>query len=42
VTDPAGNPRLMTSASSFGRIVTDVHQLLNKSTRDIVRTPTGR
>ncbi len=37
VTDPAGNPRLMTSASSFGRIVTDVHLLLNKSTRDIVR-----
>jgi 5'-nucleotidase len=37
VTDPAGNPRLITSASSFGRIVTDVHLLLNKSTRDIVR-----
>jgi 5'-nucleotidase len=37
VTDPAGNPRLFTSASSFGRIVTDVHLLLDKSTRDIVR-----
>jgi len=37
VTDPAGNPRLMTSASSFGRLVTDVHLLLNKSTSDIVR-----
>ena len=37
VTDPAGNPRLFTSASSFGRLVTDVHLLLNKSTQDVVR-----
>jgi len=37
VTDPAGNPRLFTSASSFGRLVTDVHLLLNKSTSDVVR-----
>ncbi len=37
VQDPAGKPRLITSASSFGRIVTDVHLLLNKRTDDIVR-----
>jgi 5'-nucleotidase len=37
VQDPAGKPRLITSASSFGRIVTDVHLLLNERTDDIVR-----
>jgi 5'-nucleotidase len=37
VKDPAGVPRLFTSASSFGRIITDVHLLLNPRTRDIVR-----
>ena len=37
VQDPAGQPRLLTSASSFGRIVTDVHLLVNPRTDDIVR-----
>jgi 5'-nucleotidase len=37
VQDPAGQPRLLTSASSFGRIVTDVHLLLDPRTDDIVR-----
>ncbi len=37
VLDPAGQPRLLTSASSFGRMVTDVHLLLDKKTKDVVR-----
>ncbi len=37
VQDPAGQPRLLTSASSFGRMITDVHLLLDKKTRDVVR-----
>jgi 5'-nucleotidase len=37
VKDPAGKPRLLTSASSFGRIVTKLHFLINPKTRDIVR-----
>jgi 5'-nucleotidase len=37
VKDPAGKPRLLTSASSFGRIVTKLHFLINPKTHDIVR-----
>ncbi|GAB3262408.1 bifunctional metallophosphatase/5'-nucleotidase [Nocardioides dilutus] len=37
VKDPAGKPRLLTSASSFGRIVTKLHFLIDPKTRDIVR-----
>ncbi len=37
VSDPAGQPRLLTSASSFGRMITDVHLLLDKKTKDVVR-----
>ncbi len=37
VLDPRGHPRLMTSASSFGRVITDVHLLLNRKTRDVIR-----
>lgn len=37
VQDPAGNPRLLTSAASFGRMVTKMHLLIDKKTRDIVR-----
>ena len=37
VKDPAGNPRLLTSASSLGRIVTKLHFLIDPETRDIVR-----
>ncbi len=35
--DRRGQPRLVTSASSFGRIITDVHLLLNPLTNDVVR-----
>ncbi len=37
IDDPNGRPRLVTSASSFGRIVSDVHLLLNERTGDVVR-----
>ncbi|WP_292674740.1 bifunctional metallophosphatase/5'-nucleotidase [Nocardioides sp.] len=37
VKDPAGKPRLLTSASSLGRIVTKLHFLIDPKTRDIVR-----
>jgi 5'-nucleotidase len=38
VLDPAGNPRLLTSASSLGRLVTRVSVELNPKTRDVIRT----
>ena len=37
VKDPKGRPRLLTSASSFGRMVTKLHFLIDPKTRDIVR-----
>jgi 5'-nucleotidase len=37
VEDPKGKPRLLTSASSLGRIVSKLHFLINAQTGDIVR-----
>ncbi len=37
VEDPKGNPRLLTSASSLGRIVTKLHFLIDPKRGDIVR-----
>jgi 5'-nucleotidase len=37
VKDPKGQPRLFTSASSFGRMVTKLHFLIDPKTHDIVR-----
>src|SRR3954454_15465709 len=37
VKDPKGRPRLFTSASSFGRMVTKLHFLIDPKTHDIVR-----
>ena len=37
VRDPRDRPRLLTSASSFGRIITKVHLLLRPRTGDVVR-----
>ena len=37
VRDPRGAPRLLTSAASFGRMVTKLHFLIDPDTRDIVR-----
>ncbi len=38
VKDPAGRSRLLTSASSFGRLYTETNLLYNRHTRDIVRS----
>ncbi|MGW5781540.1 bifunctional metallophosphatase/5'-nucleotidase [Streptomyces sp. NPDC003863] len=38
IPDPEGNPRLVTSASSFGRLYTDTSLTYDRRTRDIVRT----
>jgi 5'-nucleotidase len=38
--DPAGQPRLLTSASSFGRVVTEVDMALNRRSGDVVRDST--
>jgi 2',3'-cyclic-nucleotide 2'-phosphodiesterase (5'-nucleotidase family) len=35
--DPAGNPRLVTSASSFGRVVTETRLPVDRRTGDVVR-----
>ncbi len=35
--DKKGTPRLLTSASSFGRLVTNVHLLLDRKDKDVVR-----
>ncbi|WP_121251681.1 bifunctional metallophosphatase/5'-nucleotidase [Nocardioides ferulae] len=37
VADPKGQPRLLTSAFSVGRMVTKLHLLIDPKTRDIVR-----
>jgi 5'-nucleotidase len=37
VQDPSGQPRLFTSAFSFGRMVTKLHLLIDPKTHDIVR-----
>jgi 5'-nucleotidase len=38
IKDPAGNDRLVTSASSFGRLYTDTSLTYDRRTQDIVRT----
>jgi len=38
IPDPAGNPRAVTSASSFGRLVTETNLKLNRITKDVVRS----
>ncbi len=38
IPDPAGNPRLVTSAASFGRLYTDTTLTYDRRTGDIVRT----
>lgn len=39
VPDPAGNPRMVTSAASYGRLFTDTTLTYDRQTKDIVRTP---
>ena len=38
IPDPAGQPRLVTSASSFGRLVTETDLTFDRRTQDIVRS----
>ena len=41
IDDPAGNPRQVTSASSFGRVVTETSLTIDKKSRDVVRSLTS-
>ncbi|GAA4406414.1 bifunctional metallophosphatase/5'-nucleotidase [Fodinibacter luteus] len=41
VPDPEGNPRLVTSAASYGRVVTETKLVIDKSTGDVVRNRTS-
>lgn len=38
IPDPAGNPRLVTSAASYGRLFTELDMKYDRRTQDIVRT----
>ncbi|MEU3557436.1 bifunctional metallophosphatase/5'-nucleotidase [Streptomyces fragilis] len=38
IADPAGNPRMVTSAAAFGRLYTDTTLTYDVATKDIVRT----
>ncbi|MCH7230609.1 bifunctional metallophosphatase/5'-nucleotidase [Glycomyces sp. L485] len=38
VPDPAGQPRMVTSASSYGRVFTEIEATYDRRTRDIVRS----
>ncbi|MFJ2774054.1 bifunctional metallophosphatase/5'-nucleotidase [Streptomyces sp. NPDC087300] len=38
IPDPAGNPRMVTSASSYGKLYTDTTLTYDRRTKDIVRT----
>ncbi|MFK5636094.1 cell wall-binding repeat-containing protein [Ornithinimicrobium sp. LYQ103] len=36
--DPAGEPRMLTSAASYGRLITDTDLVISRSTGDVVRS----
>jgi 5'-nucleotidase len=38
INDPANNPRIVTSAASFGRIITEVNLKLDVATGDVIRS----
>ena len=40
VTDPAGQPRLFTSGSSYGRLITQIHLKVDPRTKDVERGKT--
>jgi 5'-nucleotidase len=40
IADPDGQPRLVTSASSFGRVITEVNMTIDNETHDVVRSAT--
>lgn len=37
IPDPRGSPRLVTSAASFGQVVTDTHLVINRKTGQVMR-----
>ncbi len=37
INDPAGNPRLVTSAASYGQVLTETHLKINVATKEVVR-----
>lgn len=37
VDDPAGEPRMVTSAASYGRVVTETNLVIDRRTKDVVR-----
>jgi 2',3'-cyclic-nucleotide 2'-phosphodiesterase (5'-nucleotidase family) len=37
IPDPNGQPRMVTSASSFGRVVTETHLIIDRRTGDVIR-----
>ncbi|MFD9411336.1 bifunctional metallophosphatase/5'-nucleotidase [Streptomyces sp. NPDC059989] len=41
IPDPAGNPRMVTSAASYGRLFTESTLKYDRQTKDIVRTAAG-
>lgn len=41
MTDPAGKPRLVTSAGSYGRVVTETNLVIDRRTGDVDRTATA-
>lgn len=41
IADPSGEPRLVTSANQFGRVVTESDVVLSRSTGDVVRAEGG-
>jgi 5'-nucleotidase len=40
IPDPAGNPRLVTSAASYGRVITDTNLVIDRKTGDVDRKKT--
>jgi 5'-nucleotidase len=38
INDPAGQPRMVTSAASFGRVITEVNLRINTASHDVVRS----
>jgi extracellular elastinolytic metalloproteinase len=37
IDDPAGNPRYVTSAASYGQVLTETHLTLDRATREVIR-----
>jgi extracellular elastinolytic metalloproteinase len=40
IDDPAGNPRYVTSAASYGQVLTETHLTIDRATREVVRPDT--